>query len=184
MPRWWGGDGYGERTLGAVDCEAVSTGLLAQPVAALTSLAFVGAAGWLAARLPASGRERWAAGGYAVLLGLVGAGSFVYHGPQPTGAEVLHDIPVALVLLTGAAVPIARWARGRPPLAPGGSRFARAAAATLTAGLAAYLLGRTGSPLCRPDSVLQPHGLWHVLTAVASASWGRALWDADPTPPA
>lgn len=182
MPRWWSVDG--ERSLGTVDCEAVSAGLLAQPVAALTSLAFVGAAGWLAARRPASGRERWVADGYAVLVGLVGVGSVAYHGPQPAGAQVLHDLPIVLVLLTGAAVPISRLVRGRSPIAPGGGRFAQVAAASLAGGIAAYLLGRTGSPLCRPDSWLQLHGLWHVLMAVALASWGAALWDGGRTPPA
>ena len=29
-----------------------------------------------------------------------------------------------------------------------------------------FLFGRTGSPVCDPDSPLQPHGGWHVLTAV------------------
>ncbi|MGH8978237.1 MAG: hypothetical protein ACRDV7_09205, partial [Acidimicrobiia bacterium] len=31
------------------------------------------------------------------------------------------------------------------------------------------LFGRTGGPLCRPDSVLQAHAAWHVLTAAAVA---------------
>jgi hypothetical protein len=43
--------------------------------------------------------------------------------------------------------------------------------AALALGLAAYLLGRTGGPLCRPTSLLQPHALWHLLTAVAMAAW-------------
>ena len=43
--------------------------------------------------------------------------------------------------------------------------------AALAIGVTAYLLGRTGAPLCRPDSLLQPHALWHLLTAVAMAVW-------------
>jgi len=43
--------------------------------------------------------------------------------------------------------------------------------AALAVGVPAYLLGRTGGPLCRPDSLLQPHALWHLLTAVAMAAW-------------
>jgi hypothetical protein len=153
-------------------------------MAALTSLAFVGAAGWLATRLPAAGDERRAAQGYAVLVGLVGVGSFAYHGPQPPGAEVLHDAPIVAALVTCAAVPIRRLARRRSPIAPSGARYARVAAATLGAGLVAYLLGRTGSALCRPDSLLQLHGLWHVLMAVALAAGGGALWGGRRTPPA
>ena len=41
------------------------------------------------------------------------------------------------------------------------------AAAALAAGLALHVSGRTGRALCRPDSPLQPHAAWHVLSAVA-----------------
>jgi hypothetical protein len=37
--------------------------------------------------------------------------------------------------------------------------------------VAAFLLGRTGSPACRPRSWFQFHGLWHVLTAAVAAAW-------------
>jgi hypothetical protein len=53
--------------------------------------------------------------------------------------------------------------------------------AALAVGVAAYLLGRTGGPLCRPESLLQPHALWHLLTAVAMAAWA-ADRTAHPTP--
>jgi hypothetical protein len=33
------------------------------------------------------------------------------------------------------------------------------------------VLRRTGGLLCRPDSLLQPHALWHLLTATAMAAW-------------
>jgi hypothetical protein len=42
----------------------------------------------------------------------------------------------------------------------------------LAAGLAG-LAGRTGSPLCRPHSLLQGHALWHLLTAAALLQWDR-----------
>lgn len=45
---------------------------------------------------------------------------------------------------------------------------------SLAVGLAAYLAGRTGSRLCRPDSLLQAHALWHVCSAVAVAAWARS----------
>jgi len=58
----------------------------------------------------------------------------------------------------------------------------RIVSAALAAGLTGYVLGRTGGPLCRPDSLLQPHALWHVLTAVAMAAWGAdRLPTASPT---
>lgn len=171
------------RALGTSDCEALSSGLLAQPVAALSSLAFVGAAGWLAARLPAGGSGRAAAGTYAGLVGLVGVGSFAFHGPQGLGAEALHDVTIGLALGLAAGVPLSRWGRRRRILRPGGGRTARVGAAALTAGLAAYGVGRTGGPLCRPDSLLQPHAAWHVLAAVALAAWGSALWHRPPADP-
>jgi peptidoglycan/LPS O-acetylase OafA/YrhL len=161
------------RAPGASDCEALSSGLLAQPVATLSSLAFAAAAAWLAARLPA----RPAAVAYAGLVGLVGAGSVLYHGPQWPGAELLHDVAIALVAAYGAAVPLSRRTRRRPALREGGGRAARAAGAAASAGLIAYLVGRTGGPLCHPGSLLQPHAAWHVFAAVALAAWGSALWE-------
>jgi hypothetical protein len=167
-------------TLGAADCEAISEGFLAQPVAALSSLAFVGAAAWLARRRPAAGRDRRVATTYAGLLGLVGLGSVAYHGPQWPGAEVLHDGPIALVVALGAAVPLARHLRGRPPVAPGRVGFVRVAGVASALGLGAYALGRTAGPACDPASVLQPHAVWHVLMAVALGAWGTALWAPAP----
>jgi hypothetical protein len=55
-----------------------------------------------------------------------------------------------------------------------------AAAGVFALGLAAYAAGRSGSPLCRPDSLWQYHGAWHVLSA-AAAGW--AAWAMAPGPP-
>jgi hypothetical protein len=41
--------------------------------------------------------------------------------------------------------------------------------------VAVNVLTRAGAPLCRPSSWVQGHGAWHVLTAVAAASW-LAAW--------
>jgi hypothetical protein len=41
------------------------------------------------------------------------------------------------------------------------------AAAMFAAGLGLHVAGRTGRPLCRPDSPLQAHAAWHVLSAAA-----------------
>ena len=52
------------------------------------------------------------------------------------------------------------------------------AAALLAAGIALQVTGRTGGPLCRPESLAQPHAAWHVLSAAA-------LWlVVRPAPPA
>lgn len=39
-------------------------------------------------------------------------------------------------------------------------------------GALAHLLGRTGGPLCSPDSLAQPHAAWHLITA--ATVWLRA----------
>ncbi|MGV1007038.1 MAG: hypothetical protein ACOYBY_00320 [Dermatophilaceae bacterium] len=182
MPGWWTRQVMAGGALGEADCEALTHGLLAQPAGAVSSLAFLGAAGWLFAHRPTSAAARRAMSGYAALVGLVGIASAAYHGPQFTGAELLHDMSIAATMAVAVGVPLDRGLRGRPLLASDGTNDAWFAAATLAAGTTAYLLGRTGSPLCRPDSVLQLHAVWHLLAAVSFAAWGAALWG-RPGPP-
>ena len=149
--------------LGASDCEALRVGWLAQPANTVSSLAYVVAAAavlWRGGpRVP------------AVALGIVGLGSVLYHGPMSPGAETVHDGSILAMLAVGAVT----WKRGalpRPPVA---------ALAALGAGVAVNLLTRTGAPLCRPDSLVQGHAAWHVLTAAAAAAWlGRRV--APPRP--
>lgn len=44
----------------------------------------------------------------------------------------------------------------------------------------AYLLGRTGSPVCDADSELQFHGLWHLVSSIGFGLWWwLALTDRD-----
>ena len=75
----------------------------------------------------------------------------------------MHDGSILLVLgVVGARM--AQRLRRREPVAP------RAAVAALAAGGVAWVLGRTDGPLCDPDSLLQPHALWHALAAVAAAA--------------
>jgi hypothetical protein len=139
--------------LGGSDCEALRDGWLGQPMNALSSLAYVLAGVYL---LREGGRVVPAAA-----LAAVGVGSVLYHGPMPPGAELAHD--GSLVALSAVVVSRA-WRRqlGRPPI------IAVVAAA---AAVAINLLTRTGAPLCQPDSALQGHAAWHVLTAFALAAW-------------
>jgi hypothetical protein len=75
--------------------------------------------------------------------------------------------------LAGLTAAIAEGARLRRTGRPGGTARERLVAApALALGLAAQGFGRTGGPWCRPDSLLQPHALWHVLTA--GALWARS----------
>ena len=101
-------------SFGHSDCERIVGAALAQPVLAVTSLAYVAAGvavlSW-AVRVRAPLAE--AAG---VALVAVGAGSFAYHGPQPSWAELAHDWPIVAVGAVYAAG-LARagaGSRGRP----------------------------------------------------------------------
>jgi hypothetical protein len=148
--------------LGASDCEVLHDGLLGQPVNALSSLAYI-AAGLYVFR-------RGGPAATAVALGAVGAGSVLYHGPMPPGAEAMHDGSIAALLAAAAVVAWRRRSFPRPPAV---------AVLALGAGIVVNVLTRTGAPLCRPDSLAQGHALWHVLTAVAAASW-LARWPRQP----
>ena len=140
--------------LGGSDCEALRDGVLGQPANTVSSLAYLAAAAYVL--------RKGGPPGPAVALALVGVGSVLYHGPMPPGAELVHD--TALVAVAAAALAVAWWRRSfpRPPVR---------AVVALALGAAANVLSRTGAPLCRPDSLLQGHALWHVLTAVGAALW-------------
>ncbi|KUH75145.1 hypothetical protein AU184_08140 [Mycolicibacterium novocastrense] len=148
---------------GRSDCERLDDALLAQPVLALTSLAYV-AVGVAVLCWALRGRAVLAVTAGVALIA-VGLGSFIFHGPQPPWAGPVHDWPIILLAVV-CAIGAARTARAR--------RSAWVAAAAVFAlGLAAYAAGRTGSPLCRPDSLWQYHGVWHVLSGAAA---GLAAW--------
>ena len=144
--------------LGGSDCEALRDGVLGQPVNTVSSLAYLAAGAYLLRRGGPAG-PAWA-------LALVGVGSLLYHGPMPPGAELVHDASLIAVPVAALGVVWRRRSFPRPP-----------AAAVVALALAAVVnvLSRTGAPLCRPDSLLQGHSVWHVLTAVGAALW-LARW--------
>jgi hypothetical protein len=65
---------------------------------------------------------------------------------------------------------IRRGLRVRPPWMATWRWYGLMAAVLAVAGLA-NVLGRTDAPLCDADSVLQLHGLWHMMTAVVFGLW-------------
>lgn len=86
-------------TIGESDCEELHKGDLAQPVNALSSLAYVGV-GLTIAVLAL--RTRYAVTRslvYAACLTAVGLGSVMFHGPQPDGSRVMHDLPILLTVV-------------------------------------------------------------------------------------
>lgn len=156
--------------LGGTDCEALRSGLLAQPVNTVSSLAYVAAGAWVALRgWRLAGAARGWAWAYAAVLSLVGLGSVDFHGPQTPGAKQLHDWPIAVLVLLGMVIAVGNWRRDRRPFPGSSPRLWIALAGTSLAAPTAFALGRTASAACRPESYLQLHGLWHILTAVGFA---------------
>jgi len=183
--------------LGAGDCERLHDGLIAQPVNTVSALAYVAVGAWLvgrglrpgAAGRPSPGQPGTVAFGVAVAA--AGIGSVDYHGPGSPAARLLHDGGLYAVVGLGAwhelarrvgrsrrgqaelprsVVPWARWATRR--------RTAYLAAVGATAaGAACWWVGRTASPWCAPDSLLQGHAAWHLLGAAALACWALAALD-------
>ena len=88
-----------------------------------------------------------------------GAGSFVFASPNST---TLVAIMLVLCVAAGEVVGTLRH---------GARIIPRSLAVMLAFGLFASWLGRTGSVLCRPESALQLHALWHVVMAVATVWW-------------
>ncbi|MCK0174831.1 MULTISPECIES: ceramidase domain-containing protein [Mycobacteriaceae] len=151
---------------GLSDCERIAEGVLAQPVLAVTSLAYV-AAGLVVLCWARRWRAplAWAA---AVVLVAIGIGSFAFHGPQPSWAKPAHDLPIiAAAVVYAAVLARSRRSRWRSVWVPAAGIFAL--------GLVAYAAGRSGSPLCRPDSLWQYHGAWHVFSAIAAVYAARAM---------
>lgn len=91
--------GWVVRRLAGGDCELVSDGFLAQPVNAVSSLSYVVAGIAIAVASRRHEPPRTASLVYAGLVAAVGVGSALFHGPQPEGAQVLHDVPILLTAL-------------------------------------------------------------------------------------
>ena len=178
------------------DCERIRSGLVAQPVNTLSSLAYVAVAVpvWRAAQRAApSVRGRWEL--VAECSVAAGLGSVAYHGPGGRLGRVVHDASLG-ALLGSLALAVAdptggrRWPIGATAVAATGGtaglaavgaattgaelvarpmpgRLLGAAGVSFVAGVACHALGRTGGPWCRPDSGWQAHAAWHLLSAAA-----------------
>jgi len=78
-------------------CERVTEGPWAEPVAALTSLSFV----VCALIIVLDARKAGSVGrilSFALLVAGVGIGSFIEHGPDPGWSDVAHDLPLLATL--------------------------------------------------------------------------------------
>ncbi|MEM8746764.1 MAG: hypothetical protein AAGF91_08685 [Actinomycetota bacterium] len=91
-------------------------------------------------------------------------------------AAVAADVALVVGAVTVAALVVAEVLVRRPR---------RTWVPLLTVGVVAAVLngsGRTDAPLCDPESVVQWHGVWHVLTAFGFVLWGRAALVPDRAP--
>ena len=113
---------------------------------------------------------------FGVAVAVAGIGSVDYHGPGSPAARLLHDGSLYAVAGLVAWHEVARRA-GRSRLSPRGRVAYRSALAAAAAGAACWWLGRTSSPWCDPDSLLQGHAAWHLLAAAALAAWAVAVLD-------
>jgi hypothetical protein len=163
--------------LGAGDCERLHDGLIAQPVNTASALAYVAVGACLAGRgLRAGGPARPAMVAFGVAVAAAGIGSVDYHGTGSPAARLVHDGTLYVVVGLVAWREVARRV-GRARLTRGGRVAYRAALAATATGAACWWLGRTASPWCDPDSLLQGHAAWHLLGATALACWGLAALD-------
>ncbi len=112
--------------------------------------------GWYLGRFRAD-TERWSVVGAGI--GLVGGG----------GVWLVERGSTSVVIgLTIAAIVVADLAARRRGLRPVATRGLVVLA--VVAG-AAWLLGRSESPLCDPESPFQFHAAWHVLSALLLLAW-------------
>ena len=169
--------------LGAGDCERLHDGLVAQPVNTASALAYVAVGAWLVGQGLRAGPDRGRALGFGLAVTAAGVGSVDYHGPGSPAARLLHDGSLYAVVGFVAWQEVARRVgRGRRARAgvpwvgwtPRRRTAYRVALAATAAGAACWWAGRTASPWCDPNSLLQGHAAWHLLTAAALGAWGWA----------
>jgi hypothetical protein len=160
--------------LGAGDCERLHDGLVAQPVNTASALAYLAVGVWLVGgALPPGAAPHRRRLVFGLAVAAAGVGSVDYHGPGSPAARLLHDGGLYAVVGFVAWHEVARRV-GRDRLTPGRRAAYRTALAATAAGAACWWLGRTGGPLCDPDSLVQGHAAWHLLTAAALACWAAA----------
>lgn len=80
-------------------------------------------------------------------------------GAHPELTDVAQPLAGGVAVVAG----LARSARQQA----GGGLAPLGGLAVLGAGALLHALGRTGAPLCRSDSWLQPHAVWHAAAAAA-----------------
>lgn len=133
------------------DCEALGGSFPRQVVNTWSSLAFLVAAVvlWRRGRRVA-----------AVAAALAGVGSVLFHGAPSEVSSWAHDVGLYLAVAVATVEVWKRVVERRPPWL---------AAGVFSLGVAIWATSRTGGSLCRPESLMQGHAVWHVLAALAFA---------------
>jgi hypothetical protein len=115
----------------------------------------------------------------------------VFSAAAGIGVVVSAISPDAGVALTGiaivavAATELLVYRRHLRPAAVGTQRRRYLIVLGVVAvAVATWLLGRTESPACDPDDVVQFHGLWHALSAAVFVTWWWLAIGAEPNPTA
>jgi hypothetical protein len=119
----------------------------------------------------------WTWRAFAASLGLLAAAIVVLPGAQ----YVVFGVVGAVIV--GAE--IADYVRERPKLRGIAKRRLARLGAVLSLGLAAtaFFVGRSGAPLCRPESAMQWHAIWHALAAVTMALYAYSAVEEHPPRP-
>ncbi len=179
-----------------IDCEALHDGLIGQPVNAVTAFAFLVAAGavYRRSKFLSFALAVLTAGsfsfhsdqnsvfgwldGLGVLLVLWAVVEHRLDGERSPQVWAAVAAVVAVLAIPGLA--------GAAPVLLGGVIAATVVIRTTdpkwVAGIGIlgavavgiYILGRNGAPLCDPDSLIQPHAIWHVLAAATVVLIGHA----------
>ena len=79
-------------------CERLGPGLFAEPLNALSNLAFLGASAWLLLLRPGADSSPWYGRVLAVLLFLIGLASLSFHLFATVGTEMLDVLSIALFI--------------------------------------------------------------------------------------
>lgn len=113
---------------------------------------------------------RWVRGGPLVLAVTFGAVLVVSELAENLGGKVpvvdhAGNLAFAVAIVAAVAVEVAVWRRADPPQ---DVRFGLAALGVLLLAFAIWTQAKNGSPLCDPGSLVQGHGVWHLLDAAAA----------------
>jgi len=131
--------------------------------AAWLSLVVIGQIGWRFAqaddrRLAMAGLKAPAACLGVALAAAPALAAFPVLPSTGSAPRLPGGLVVAVVLVVGAVL-------AHPTTTPAALAAWRRSAVWMALALAAYAAGRTGSALCRPGVLWQPHAAWHVVSA-------------------